>query len=119
MSYKIAAASSDGKVVNQHFGRTKQFVIFEVNENGGYVFLENRENAPPCNLGEHSTNAMLKAVDLLSDCKIVIVSQIGPVAEEVLNKKGIKAIVISDFIENAITKIISYNAGNQEEQSNN
>jgi len=30
MSYEIAVASSDGKVVNQHFGKATNFLIFEV-----------------------------------------------------------------------------------------
>ena len=30
MSFKIAVSSSDGKVVNRHFGRTEKFLIFEI-----------------------------------------------------------------------------------------
>lgn len=37
MAYKVAFASSDGKVVNQHFGRTKQFLIVEI-DNKDYKY---------------------------------------------------------------------------------
>ena len=30
MSYKLAIATSDGKFVNQHFGRANQFLIVEL-----------------------------------------------------------------------------------------
>ena len=104
-SYKIAVASSDGKVVNQHFGRTKQFLIFEVKDNVKYTFLGNREAIPPCIFGEHSDHSMTNAVNALSDCSFVLASQIGPVAENALSEKGIFAVSLVDFIEDAITKI--------------
>ena len=45
MAYKIAFASSDGKVVNQHFGRTKQFLIVEI-DGKDYKYIETRVNEP-------------------------------------------------------------------------
>ena len=32
MSYKVAFASTDGKVVNEHFGRARQFHIVEIDD---------------------------------------------------------------------------------------
>lgn len=40
MSYKIAIATSDGKFVNQHFGRANQFLIVELKGDGSYEVLE-------------------------------------------------------------------------------
>ena len=40
MSFKVAVASSDGKYVNQHFGMAQQFLIFEIDDEGNYKFLE-------------------------------------------------------------------------------
>lgn len=40
MSFKVAVASSDGKYINQHFGWAQQFLIFEIDDNGEYKFLE-------------------------------------------------------------------------------
>ena len=39
MAYKVAFLSSDVKVVNQHFGRAKQFLIVEI-EDKDYKYVE-------------------------------------------------------------------------------
>lgn len=105
MAYKIAVASSDGKVVNRHFGRAEQFLIFEA-EGGRYEFLERRENIPSCVEWEHSDETLLYTVKLISDCKIVLASRIGPGAVELLSCYGIKALAIGDFIEAALEKVV-------------
>lgn len=46
--YKVAVASSDGIVVNQHFGRADTFFIYEVAGTGNYRFLETRTVTPVC-----------------------------------------------------------------------
>lgn len=38
--YKIAVASSDGIVVNNHFGRAKEFYIYQIDETEQLHFLE-------------------------------------------------------------------------------
>lgn len=107
MSYKIAVASSDGKVINQHFGRATQFLIFEV-KNGQYTFLELIETNPFCNHGEHDDNRLLASVDALIGCRAVLVSQIGNGAAQILASKGIQSFDIKDFIEEALIKLIKY-----------
>lgn len=76
MSYKIAFASSDGKVVNQHFGRTKQFLIVEVDDKE-YKYVETRFNEPSCQEFQHTEDALSKSIELISDCKAVFVARIG------------------------------------------
>ncbi|ADY57073.1 Dinitrogenase iron-molybdenum cofactor biosynthesis protein [Syntrophobotulus glycolicus DSM 8271] len=106
MGYKVAAASSDGKFINDHFGRSRQFYIFEVDDKDEYHFLELRQNTPACNSGEHGENTMEKSVNLLADCRYVLVSRIGRSAEQLLEAKGVKALTIPDFIEDALPKLI-------------
>lgn len=108
MSYKVAVASSDGKVVNQHFGRAEQFLIIEVDEEGLFKLVEVRKLNRVCNNGEHDEEDMQKRVSELTDCKYVLVSRIGQGAENILEAKGISAYEIPDFIEDALTKLISY-----------
>ena len=43
MSIKIAVGSSDGIVIDQHFGSGKKFYIFELLEKGNSKFIETRE----------------------------------------------------------------------------
>jgi len=49
MSIKVAVASNDGKVINQHFGHAQEFLIFDLNDDGTFEFVETRENVPTCN----------------------------------------------------------------------
>jgi nitrogen fixation protein NifX len=105
MAYKIAVASSDGKVVNQHFGHSRQFVVYDVNDADEWNFKEIRVTNPICSMGEHSEASMQQVVALLSDCKVVVVSQIGFVAEQALLNEGIRSYSIPDFIDAAILKV--------------
>ena len=105
MSYRVAVASSDGKYVNEHFGRAKQFLIFNVVENQ-CEFYELRKNDPPCSGTGHNEDQMSRTVELLADCKAVLVSQIGPGAVQALSLKGIKPHVLPDFIEDALKSFL-------------
>lgn len=102
MSFKVAVASSDGKYVNQHFGMAKQFLIFEIDDEGEYKFLELRKNVPACDVGGHSEDAMARSVELILDCKAVIASQIGPVAVDILVSHGIEPYISPTFIDDAL-----------------
>gem|GEM_PF-434265 len=106
MSFKVAVASSDGKFVNQYFGRASQFLIFEVKDNGDYEFLALRKNTPPCNSGESHDDLLTKTLDLISDCRAVLVSRVGPGAAEALVLRGIQPYVIPNFIEDALKQLV-------------
>ncbi len=110
MSYKIAIASTDGKVVNQHFGRADKFYIVEVNDKREFFFTETRETEIACQGGTHNDDGLKRTVELLSDCKYVLVSQIGPGAEYALNRKGVSAFAVSHYIDEAVRKLIHYNS---------
>ena len=101
MSYKVAVTSTDGKVVNQHFGRAERFLIFEI-EDDKYKFVEFRENNPTCNGHEHDDSAMENTVGLISDCKAVITERIGPGAALAVMEQGVKPIEAPYFIEDAL-----------------
>lgn len=105
MSYKIALATSDGKVVNQHFGRTLKFVIVEIDD-GTSRYLETRDNAPSCNGFEHSEDSLSASVNLISDCKAVFVAQIGNGAYQKLLEKGINAYETPYFIEDVVNNVL-------------
>ncbi|MDP4089324.1 MAG: NifB/NifX family molybdenum-iron cluster-binding protein [Bacillota bacterium] len=106
MSYRIAFASSDGKVVNQHFGRAKKFIIFEI-EGSSAEFVELRDNKPACEGFEHSEKALNRSVETLSDCRAVFVTQIGYGALAALQAKGIRAYEAPGLINEVLGKIIA------------
>lgn len=105
MAAKIAVASSDGKVVNRHFGHSRQFLIFEI-DGENFKFLEVRENVPPCNGQEHHDDRLASSVELLADCDAVLASQIGPGAAQVLISKGVQPYVYPEFIDDALKRLI-------------
>jgi predicted Fe-Mo cluster-binding NifX family protein len=110
VSFKVAVASSDGKFVNQHFGRANQFLIFEVRDDGSYEFLTLRKNIPPCNSGESHDDLLTKTVDLISDCRAVLVSRVGSGAAEALGLRGIQPYVIPNFIEDSLKQLVLFRA---------
>ena len=101
MNIKIAVASSDGTTINEHFGRTPQFRIYNLTENG-YDFEGLRTNKPPCQYQEHSQNALEEAAQLISDCRGVIAAQIGSGAIDVLLSRRIFAFTMNGSIDDAL-----------------
>lgn len=105
MSIKVAVASNDGKVINQHFGHAQEFLIFDLNDDGTFEFVETRENVPTCNGGDHSVSALDSTLDIIKDTSIVLVSQIGPVASQFLLSNGIQPFMIPTYIDEALEKL--------------
>jgi predicted Fe-Mo cluster-binding NifX family protein len=105
MSYRVAVTSSDGKFINQHFGMAQQFLIFEINDEGKYEFIELRENVPACDVEGHTEDAMNRSIKLISDCKVVIASQIGPGAIDILLKNNIDPYIAPTFIDEALKEL--------------
>lgn len=106
MSIKVAVASSDGKYINQHFGMASQFLIFEVSDDGTYKFLELRLNKPACSVEGHSDMSMEESVELISDCQIVLASQIGPGAIDILLTHNITPYIAPTFIDEALKEVV-------------
>lgn len=108
MSYRIAVASTDGIVVNQHFGRADTFYILEVTEDHQYSVVEIRHLSPVCRGGNHDARLMEDSVSRLEDCRYLLVSRIGPGAERAVASHGIETCVIPDLIEEAVKKVIAH-----------
>lgn len=105
MSTRVAVASNDGKFINQHFGHAKMFLIFELNDEGSFEFLETRENVPTCNGGDHEVSALDNTFNMIKDTNIVLVSQIGPGASQFLISNGIKPFMVPTYIDEALDKL--------------
>ncbi len=126
MSYKIAVASSDGKNINETFGSTKSFTVYEVTD-GIYRQSEERvfqsetaeilpENCDSKSCGSSNgcgsgcsgqSNASSK-VELVSDCRAVVCRKIGFHIQKQLERKAISAFDVSCSIEEALSKITNY-----------
>ncbi|MFZ4855670.1 MAG: NifB/NifX family molybdenum-iron cluster-binding protein [Desulfuromonadaceae bacterium] len=105
MDVKIAVASSDGLTVNEHFGRACSFRIYRLHD-GGYDFIEVRENAPPCAGQAHDEDALARSAQLLGDCRGVVAAQVGPGAIDALITHRIMAFTLPGTIDEAFGAII-------------
>lgn len=106
---RIAVASTDGKIVNQHFGKADQFYIIDADEESiMFQLTEIRQTGSVCQGGEHEDSRLLEAVSKLSDCDYVLVSRIGMRARNVLEESGIEAYEIPGVIEESVDKLIRF-----------
>lgn len=105
MSIKVAIASTDGKYINQHFGKADKFLIFQINGPDEYEFVELRKTSPSCGKFHEDCQNSIDPVTLLSDCKAVIVSQIGEGASQKLIDHGIIPFANPCFIEEALSHL--------------
>jgi predicted Fe-Mo cluster-binding NifX family protein len=96
---EIAVASTNGRFIDLHFGDANRFLIYKIEE-GNAKFQEIREKTPmPI---ENHQERWVSSIDLISDCKAVICSKIGPEPTIELRKLGIKPIQLECEVKEAI-----------------
>lgn len=81
---KIAFTSSDGTMIDQHFGQCEKFQIWEVGPDAA-TFLETVQVAAH---GGDEEDRIAARAELLSDCAIVYTMQVGgPAAAKLVARK--------------------------------
>jgi predicted Fe-Mo cluster-binding NifX family protein len=112
---KIAIPTNDGVNISAHFGRCRQFLIFEAG-NGEVKLIEARTNAG-CHQHEGASgDAAAKQqshsgfVEALRDCETVLCSGIGAGAVEALRAGGIPVAIV-DAAGNAQQIASDFQAG--------
>lgn len=122
MSYRIAVASSDEKYIDESFGGTTRFLIYEVTEKGHRKVEERIATAGNDDVrrGGHSRGscgggsgcgaggAVDARIAMLLDCRCVVCSKIGFNVQKQLERRAISAFDISCTIEEALNKISVY-----------
>lgn len=109
MKFRIAVASKDGKVITQHFGHCRQFLIADVDSESGEIAFEDfREVVPPCEPGGHSDAGFLAVAERLKDCRFVLVSRAGTPAKNFLAERNITLLTIPGPITDAVREICIY-----------
>jgi len=110
---KIAIASDDGKTIASHFGRTRGFVVFEVEEKT----VKNRDYRPNTFTGharglEHAGHEIDRhgpILTALSDCTVVISHGMGRRIYDDLKGAGIRVFITDETeVQNALD---SYQSG--------
>ena len=98
---RLAVASKGHGLVDQHFGHAASFLIYEV-DGIQATYLETRTCIPYCQGGHGETASLDQIINLLRDCKAVLVSRIGVGPDDRLREAGIEPVQVYDQIETAL-----------------
>ena len=96
---KIAIPTNDGFSISAHFGRCRQFLVFEA-QNGQVRLVETRTNAGCHEHGSGSSDEAAQPhshsgfVEALQDCDTVLCSGIGAGAVAALKAGGIPVVLV-------------------------
>ncbi len=117
---KIAVASEDGLSISRHFGRSRCFMVFDV-QGADFTGPAVRDNTftahaqGECREGEphahhHGHGAIVEA---LRDCEAVLCYGMGWRAAEELKQNGIQALVVRGDLspEQAVREFLAGNLG--------
>ncbi|MGN0916303.1 MAG: NifB/NifX family molybdenum-iron cluster-binding protein [Succinivibrio sp.] len=102
---RVAVASSDGHVINEHFGHARQFHIFDLKDNVA-VYVGKRDVTPACNGGGHLESSFKKISKTLDDCSAIVVAKIGEGASSYLEHDGFLVFEAPFLITEVLQKII-------------
>ncbi len=100
---KVAFATTNGKNVDEHFGRAGMFAIYEITEDRQH-FVELRKFAEGIDkavtdtkdTGSLHDNVVQGKVDRLADCKLIYITEIGGPSAARLVKKGIMPMKVKE-----------------------
>lgn len=111
---KVAFATTDGTNVDEHFGRSGKFAVYELTIDG-YRFVEMRRFAEGRDISIEQTKGMGRVhdekvedkADRLADCRIVYLTEIGGPSAARLVRKGIMPIKVKEVvsIEESLEKL--------------
>jgi nitrogen fixation protein NifX len=102
---KIAFATTDGKTIDEHFGRAGSFAVYDLTKDG-YQRLETRKFSDGVDTAITSTreqgqvheDAVQSKVERLADCRIVYLTEIGGPSAARLVKKGIMPLKVKETV---------------------
>jgi len=105
----VAVSTTDDIVVNAHFGRASHFQVVRMNMNEfSYEVVESRDVKPVCDSGNHSDEALALRIEEFKDCKYFLVSRVGPVARNEIEKNGIEIFEIPGVIKESLHDIYTH-----------
>ena len=86
MAFRIAAASSDGEQIDEHFGRASTFYVYDITAEA-ITFIEKRSRFAS---SDTEPDRFAEITETLKGCHGVAVSQIGPAAIQYLAARGFR-----------------------------
>jgi nitrogen fixation protein NifB len=104
---KVAIATGDGVAVTEHFGYATQFQIWDFAGTPPRL-LETRRNLPACGADRSTAqqrDPMDVSVELVADCRAVVVARIGECGVNRLTALGILAFETDDAVDTAVREL--------------
>lgn len=106
----VAVASSEGKIVDQHFATTTAFWVYKLAEDN-WSLLGKRENASAqcgCATAEGcGSHTFTRHLEILADCDLVVATRIGAAAAASLLDAGIRGHLSTEPITQVLEKLKS------------
>ncbi len=92
---KIAIATTDGVIVNEHFGKAKKFFIYEVTGTTINYLIERGVEPYAAGQKDHTFDKVrfLEVAKVLEDCEKVFITKIGDKPADALKALGIEPVV--------------------------
>lgn len=101
---RLAVCSKDGDLVDQHFGRAEQFLIYDY-QDGAVRFLEARPVEPyGADPDQAEEDRIARMVKLIDECNGVVCMRIGSHPSRVLRDIGLEIFTTCDKVQNALKK---------------
>ena len=88
---RVAVATKEGIAVDLHFGHVRAFEVYEVDA-AGVTHLERRSIDHYCREDDDRATRMKGILQVIGDCKGVLVARIGPVPRDMLAAAGLDAV---------------------------
>jgi len=105
--HRIAAASTDGKTINEHFGKSSSFLIYEIGKEG-WTYVEKRIVTPLNCESEHTEESLVSTVEAFKDCTAIVVVKIGSPVKRAFEINGISVFEKTGSINDALSKLAAY-----------
>ncbi len=106
----IAVTSSDGILVDIHFGKADRFLVFDVADTGEPALRYEVQaprycggTGPGHDLMEHKLAAIAEG---LGACRVVVTAMIGEAPRQELERQGIEVICVSGSISDVLKEVI-------------
>ena len=119
MEYFVAVASTDGRLIDQHFGKAGAFRILKVEDDERFAQVECRSVTPSCSgCGNHDVAGTEAVVKALADCRYVLRARIGRSSQAALQAAGITPLEIMHMVVYAMEKVMLYDRRTKQEKRN-
>lgn len=108
MGFRAAVTTSDGKLIDLHFGRTTRFLIIDVADDGAYSVVEWRDAPARDEAADGCLGWFAKVTDVLPDVQYVLTAAVGPKAHRALSAAGITPLESPEDLDEALAGLVRY-----------